>query len=1269
MTSDRNHSPDKPPSRHNWVALVTSIFITVAWLTKRGVDYLHSRYPNVPLLEALGNMWTENMSPPQVTTTAPNPLVVRDDSAENTPINRITPYPAEEDTTRADFNPDVGIGTTPLILPTPEPQPEPIIPTEPKPGTVYALLVGIDDYPRGIRSLKGCVNDITHFEQYLRNRVEKDDDIPLVSIRRLTNANATRQAIIDAWRDHLGQAGAEDVALFYYSGHGAQSRAPFQFQLLEPDNKLESLVCYDSRTSDWDLADQEIGQLISEVAQNEPHIITIFDCCNSGTVTRQVDGEVVVRQVSLDPRRRTLDTFIVQPQAVKANGQIETLPRGRHVVFSACQAFELAQEKRIDGERRGVFSYYLLDSLQQAESPPTYRDLFKRVNALVRANSTRQSPMVESVDSADLNQPFLSGKADTGKSYFTLYHDLNDGWVIDGGAVHGLNTPRGGMTTWLSLFPTSTDNDDLLNGDLVVGYAKVIDLLPASASVQLYLIGGGSLNEDETYKAIVSAVPVRPMGVQFEGDPTAVARARDVLQTAGVGDAPSIFVAESEGNHVLRLIAEADGTYFIKKADDAFNLAVDASDAQQAVEYLEHIARWQTFLDLENPTTRLPQANVSLDIAIKRSPPELNTGSADAPHLHYLPDELGNYQPPRFSIGVTNRTDRRLYCSILALSQAYGVVHVHSDWVEPRKSFSRSGASRVSDHYHEAGVLTTTDVFKLIVSTDEIDMTLANQEELAVIFARQSRSVAPLMQSQLDALLPSMGVRTFEPDGENELPLRDWFTKSITVSTTRPQESVTLDPSSQKRGFALNETVIIARHSSFRAEARLSTLEAATRDLSSGGRGAVPPIFRQDALAAYPLGLTDGAARGGQPELNVLELSNLENGSAVTADNPLEIHIYNELAADDILLPIGYDDEFYLPLGIAEKTDEGCVVKLHRLPEPTEAGSRTVGGSIRILFQKLVGQRLGMAYAYPQLGMPVISAEKITQYETDPTLIKNAITNSNRTLLIVHGLFDDTRTMTPQIVAALPDRYDLVLTFDYENLDTPIKKNGKHLFDKLSAAGFTADSGKTLDILAHSMGGLVSRSMIEQWGGNAFVSRLLTLGTPHSGTPWARVEDLALVGLTALINGITTVTWPLRVVSALVQAIEKFDTTLDNMNTGSAFLEELNAEKDPNIPYIAVAGDTSLVPEVLVDSAEKPSRLRRLFKRLTGKRIRQDAATLIAFLGAANDIAVSVDSARAIPQERTPQPLILPPIASDHVSFFRSDVGLKTIADNLAQND
>jgi hypothetical protein len=89
---------------------------------------------------------------------------------------------------------------------------------------IYALLVGIDEYTNPIPPLQGCVNDIKAAKDYLEGRTTTDGY--QLRLCTLLNQEATRQALIDGFRHHLCQAGGDDMALFYYAGHGSQEEAP-----------------------------------------------------------------------------------------------------------------------------------------------------------------------------------------------------------------------------------------------------------------------------------------------------------------------------------------------------------------------------------------------------------------------------------------------------------------------------------------------------------------------------------------------------------------------------------------------------------------------------------------------------------------------------------------------------------------------------------------------------------------------------------------------------------------------------------------------------------------------------------------------------------------------------------------------------------------------------------------------------------------------------------------------------------------------------------
>jgi len=328
------------------------------------------------------------------------------------------------------------------------------------PRTIYSLLVAIDDYPSPIPKLRGCVNDIDAFATYLSERVAKDKGVSL-KLKTLKNGEATRAAVVDGFRGHLGKAKKGDVALFYYSGHGSQEQAPEEFWKLEPDHLDETLVCFDSRSpGSWDLADKEIAKLIGDVAAKGPHVSVILDCCHSGSGTREID--TVVRRAPTDLRRRPIESFIVSlaeaeaasaSRSAKATGASRyAAPEGRHVLFAACRDDEEAKEYNADGKHRGAFSFFLGDALKSAAGVPTYRDLFARTSALVSNVVRNQSPQLEVTQNDDLDASFLDGAIQLMPATFTASYREGH-WSINGGATSGIPAPAGSDAPRLALYP------------------------------------------------------------------------------------------------------------------------------------------------------------------------------------------------------------------------------------------------------------------------------------------------------------------------------------------------------------------------------------------------------------------------------------------------------------------------------------------------------------------------------------------------------------------------------------------------------------------------------------------------------------------------------------------------------------------------------------------------------------------------------------------------------------------------------------------------
>src|SRR5262245_59188172 len=215
-------------------------------------------------------------------------------------------------------------------------------------GTLHALLVGIDDYPEPVPRLAGCVTDVTVFADVLRQRIGSED----LDLLTVTDAEATRAAVTRHFSEHLGRAGAEDVALFYFSGHGSQQATPEELWSIEPDHRNETIVCFDSRQpGSWDVADKELAVLVAGVAASGCHVLVVLDCCHSGGGTR--DADEVVRLAPADTRPRPAASFLddvvafaASPAAAstRAAGARWSLPSARHVLLAACRSSEKAKE-------------------------------------------------------------------------------------------------------------------------------------------------------------------------------------------------------------------------------------------------------------------------------------------------------------------------------------------------------------------------------------------------------------------------------------------------------------------------------------------------------------------------------------------------------------------------------------------------------------------------------------------------------------------------------------------------------------------------------------------------------------------------------------------------------------------------------------------------------------------------------------------------------------------------------------------------------------
>lgn len=240
-----------------------------------------------------------------------------------------------------------------------------------------ALLIGIDNY----RHINRFAGDSKLDVKNMRELLEKSMDYSPDEIKTLTDQDATREAILDAFKRWLidGTKPGDEV-FFYYSGHGhyVEDQTP-----LEEDDHVDEILTAVDTYMDRDhklhnyLLDDEINDLIEDLQDRK--VMLVVDACHSGTITRSLfqepADELVKKPVFEIPgtHRGALDkSVIIAPQAQQEETEAQARTDGfseradNVITYSAVAPNELAM---VDAVRRGgVFTNRFIDAIQHRKA-------------------------------------------------------------------------------------------------------------------------------------------------------------------------------------------------------------------------------------------------------------------------------------------------------------------------------------------------------------------------------------------------------------------------------------------------------------------------------------------------------------------------------------------------------------------------------------------------------------------------------------------------------------------------------------------------------------------------------------------------------------------------------------------------------------------------------------------------------------------------------------------------------------------------------------
>jgi hypothetical protein len=518
--------------------------------------------------------------------------------------------------------------------------------------TLYALLVGIDAYDRS--PLRGCRNDIDHVWQFLTG---PGTDPERLRAKRLEDADATRDAVVDGFRAHLAQAGPDDTALFWFSGHGSSMPVPERYAHLEPSGRMQSLVCVDSRRPGRaDLGDKELAVLIAEVAASGAHVVVVLDCCHAAGGTR-------------GPRPRGLEPMPAAPPAELLLPELGGATRGAanaggrapdHVGLFACASDQFAYEITLPSGPRGAFSLALLSELRRRGSAMTYRELVTAARARVENVFGGQVPVVHPAGGDLADQPFLGGEAQAPASSMVMRY-LSGGWEIDAGSVHGLTAGPPEDPTTFAVHGVDPPRE-----------AVVEEVQPHRSLVRP--TGTWPATPGEQYPVVLTRVPVPATAFAYAAgaDPETVARVR----AAALGS-PYLREARPADAELLVDTPAAGTVRVTDAAGDRPLLTAGAGDAVRVVADLTHIAKWRQVKALDNPASRLAGA-VGIEVVGRlgdesRAPADRPAYAVDASGgvvLTYRRTR-GEWVAPQVFLRLRNTSGTPLYCVLLDLTDRF----------------------------------------------------------------------------------------------------------------------------------------------------------------------------------------------------------------------------------------------------------------------------------------------------------------------------------------------------------------------------------------------------------------------------------------------------------------------------------------------------------------------------------------------------------------------------------------------------------------------
>lgn len=547
---------------------------------------------------------------------------------------------------------------------------------------IHALVAGVSLYVPGPSTdqvyppLPGCAVDAREVASYLAN----DLGVPQDQIRLLTcsgdgpepdepeERRPSYANLVAGLHELTAKARPHDQVLIYFAGHG--TRVPTLIPDVKTDDPLdECLVPSDAGTGARLLRDVEIAMVVARMADRGLDVTLFLDCCHAGGALKAPGDEVAVRGVPfIDAVPRPVESEVASREELAASWQKTAgRPPAAAVLLAACRPGERALEVLLDGRKRGLFTWALLDALRRLGTGIGYRSLHERVLARVHNLFEIQTPFLD----GNGERIVLGGQPRRPVSTVTVLavEPGLENLLLAVGAPHGV-----GLGAKFAIYPLGTEDPSNLEDR--VALVQVTKVGAGNSRACIIKVLRSDIPLEEGAPAVLLSVGlVRSRVVRLGTDPSpllddvfrqlAQPESSGFVEPAPPGELPDFRLATAYGGAIE--ILDAAGEPLVGLAPP--------SGPESVIAGLEHIARYRSLQKLSNPDEASDLAR-ALQVSLNRLARPWQPGQTFA-LVPFAESSRSVRTGDWLCLTIENRTNRELNVVVLdlqadwSISQAY----------------------------------------------------------------------------------------------------------------------------------------------------------------------------------------------------------------------------------------------------------------------------------------------------------------------------------------------------------------------------------------------------------------------------------------------------------------------------------------------------------------------------------------------------------------------------------------------------------------------